>query len=179
MKKIVFVLFVVLIITACSNKIVDVEVNDNVEEKKIEYLNIKNKLLEKKEYSKLEDIPCNLVASLDRTSEEELSYRVILDNPKEDMYDISALLVHNQFSEDIFPSIGIFDDKTKLIVGDSELKGIELVGYIETTKKLDNKDLVLLLWISYLDSDKNKHEIYYKVDNVSYNDNSTKNDNKE
>lgn len=178
MKKVLFILFIILSITACSNKVVDVEVDEKVEENKIAYLELKNKLVKHEEFNKIEDIPCELSASVDRVSDEEISYRIILDKPKENLYDVEAILVHNQFSEDIFPSIGIFDDKTKLIVDNEDVKGIELVGYIESTKDIKDLNLELRLWMKYKDEDGKEHEIYYKVDNINYHDNSTNNDEK-
>ena len=174
MKKILLVLILIISITACSNNVVEVEVDDKVEDHKLEYLDKKNELLGKKEYNSLDDIPCDLVVSIDRVSEEEISYRLILDNPKVNMHDITALFVHNQFTEDIFPSIGVFDDKTKLIVDDEDLKGIELVGYIETTKEFDKLDIEFSLWLNYKDDNDEVHDIYYKIENINYHDKTTK-----
>ena len=47
----------------------------------------------------------------DRLVDTEIIYRVIIDNPTESMHNISVLVIHNYPTNDIFPSIGIFDEK--------------------------------------------------------------------
>lgn len=174
MKKALLVLIIVFLVTACSNDVVEVGIDEKVEDNKITYLDIKNNLSSKEKFNVLEDIPCDLKASVDRTSDEEISYRIILDNPKLNMHDVEALLIHNEFSENIFPSIGLFDDKASLLLDDEDVKGIELVGYIETVKELKDLNLELRLWLKYRDDEKKEHEIYYKIEDVKYHDNSTK-----
>ena len=75
------------------------------------------------------------------------------------MYNIKALLIHDYFTEDIFPSIGIFDEPQNLIIGNEEVKGFELVGYIETSKDID---VNLKLYLEYTDINGNISDIYYK-----------------
>ena len=174
MKKTLLLLVIVLLITACSNNAIEVGIDEKVEDNKITYLNLKKELINKKEFANIEEIPCDLNVSIDRINEEEISYRIILDNPKTNMHKIEALLVHNQFSENVFPSIGLFDDKASLIVGNTEVKGLELVGYIETTKNILDLDIELRLWLKYFDDENKEHEIYYKIEDIKYNDNSTK-----
>ena len=98
MKKILLMFVIILSVTACSNDVVEVGIDEKVEDNKVTYLDLKNNLAKRDIFNKLEDIPCNLNVSVDRTSEEEISYRVILDNPKTNMKDIEALLIHNEFS---------------------------------------------------------------------------------
>ena len=170
MKKILSMFVIILSVTACYNAVVEVGIDEKVEDNKVTYLDLKNNPAKRDIFNKLEDIPCNLNVSVDRTSEEEISYRVILDNPKTNMKDIEALLIHNEFSENIFPSIGIFDDKASLIVNNEDVKGIELVGYIETTKEFADLDLELKLWLKYNDDENKEHEIYYKIEDVKFHD---------
>lgn len=178
MKKVLLILIITILITACSNKVVEVGIDEKVEDNKITYLDLKKKLSDQEEFNKLEEIPCTLTTSVDRINEEEISYRIILDKPKENMNDVQALLIHNEFTEDIFPSIGLFDDKTSLLVDNEDVKGIELVGYIETTKDIKDLDLELKLWLKYKDDKKEEHEIYYKIEDIKYNDKSTKEEEK-
>ena len=146
MKKILVVISLIILITGCSNE-VQIDIDTNVEDEKVAYLDIKDNLNKQEEFNKIEDIPCDIKMSVDRISEEEISYRVIIDNPKSDMKNIEALLIHNNFTEDIFPSIGLFDDKQSLLVDNEEVKGISLVGYIETIHEIVQFDLELRVWI--------------------------------
>lgn len=169
MKKVVMVLASIALVTGCATE-VEVGIDKNVEENKITYLDIKDDLTNKNEFINSDELPCSITASVDRINEEEVSYRVIIDNPSINMNNVEALLIHNNFSEDIFPSIGIFDNKESLLVGNEDLKGIELVGYIETTKKIKDLNLELKLWLKYIDDEGNKQEIYYKLEDVKINE---------
>ena len=175
MKKALLVIIIIFMVTACSNNVIEIEIDDKVEDNKLTYLNIKNNLDSQRVFNNIEDIPCNINISIDKVKDEEISYRIILDNPKLNMNNIQALLIHNKFSENIFPSIGLFDDKASLIVGNEDVKGIELVGYIETSKEM--ADLELRLWLKYNDDENNEHEIYYKIDDAEYSDKSTEKEN--
>lgn len=156
MKKLLL-LFSVILLVGCAD--VKVDSDSTIQKEKEDYLALKNNLDTYTDYDKEEELPCNITFSLDKTSDEELSYRVILDNPKIDMYNIKALLIHDYFTEDIFPSIGIFDEPQSLIVGNDEIKGFELVGYIETSKDID---INLKLYLEYTDKNGNINDIYYK-----------------
>lgn len=155
MKKIKILLILLLIlVTGCANK---------EEEDKSEYLAMKSNLLASDTFGEASNLNCDITVSVDRINQEEVSYRVIIDNPKENMNDIKAMVVHNYYTEDIFPSLGLFDDKESLIVGDESVKGIELVGYIETTKNIDKLNLQLKIWIEYIDDNGEVKDIYYKA----------------
>lgn len=156
MKKLLL-LFSIILLVGCVN--IKVDNNSHIEEEKEDYLAIKNTLDTYTDYDNEEEFPCDITFSLDKTSDEELSYRVIIDNPKIDMYNIKALLIHDYFTEDIFPSIGIFDEPQNLIIGNEEVKGFELVGYIETSKDID---VNLKLYLEYTDINGNISDIYYK-----------------
>lgn len=168
MKKLLVVISLLILITGCSNE-VEIEIDNNLEDNKVAYLDIKDNLSKQEKFNTLEDIPCDVKVSIDRINEEEISYRIIMDNPKSNMHDIEALLIHNNFTEDIFPSIGIFDDKQSLLVNNEDVKGISLVGYIETIKEIEELDLELRLWLKYKDDNNEEKEVYYKVDDISTN----------
>ena len=106
MKKILFILLIFFIV-ACDYSNVS-------EEAKNEYINKKEELTKKEEFENIDNIPFDITISLDRINEEEITYRVIIDNAKEDISNIKALLIHDYFTEDIFPSIGILDDTINL-----------------------------------------------------------------
>lgn len=162
MKKLVVLIFIIFLV-GCSN--IKIEQNEEINKEKEDYLAIKNELNSVKEYVNDDDLPCDVTISIDRINKEEISYRAIIDNPKIDMYNVKALLIHDYFTEDIFPSIGIFDKTENLLIGNEEVKGISLVGYIETTKDIDELNLNIKLYIEYTDSDGNIKEIYYKLNN--------------
>ena len=168
MKKLFLIFGLVFILAGCSNQ-VEIGIDEDVEDNKLAYLDIKDNLTNQEDFSNLEDIPCNITASVDRINEEEISYRIIIDDPKVNMYDVEALLIHNNFTEDIFPSIGILDETESLLVDGQDVKGISLVGYIETTKEISEVDLELRLWLKYIDEEGLDHEFYYKVDDFSTN----------
>lgn len=168
MKRIIGILVLIFMLVGCSN--VKVETNKEIDEAKETYLTLKDNLDKKEQFISKNDLPCNITLSIDKVNEEEISYRAIIDEPKENMNDISALLIHNYFTEDIFPSIGIFDEKIDLIMGNDELKGIELVGYIETTKEEDELDLDLKLYIEYTDEKGEKKQLFYKFDEMTKSD---------
>lgn len=136
---------------------------DDVYEEKEEYLKLKEELLNKKEFTNSNDINFDINFSFDKLTEEEISYRAIIDNPKENMYDVKAILVHEYFSDDIFPSIGIFDDKIDLLLDSDEIKGFSLVGYISNTK--ENNDLNIRLYLEYKDDNNELKKIYYNSTN--------------
>ena len=77
------------------------------------------------------------------------------------MYDIKAIVVHNYFTDSIFPSIGIFDSPVDLIVNNDKLKGINLSGYINTTK--DIKNLEVRVYLEYKNEIDETKVIYYKT----------------
>lgn len=162
MKKLIILLFAVFIV-GCSS--VKIETDNTIVEEKEDYLAIKDELNSVDKYISDENLPCDIKISLDRINKEEISYRAIIDNPKTDMYNIKALLIHDYFTEDIFPSIGIFDEAENLIVGNEEVRGISLVGYIETTNDIEELNLNVKLYIEYSDSEGNIQKIYYKLNN--------------
>ena len=152
MKKILVIIFI-LFLTGCTEDKNTLEKND--------YLVFKEKLLEQKEFTNKEDLVVDLNIYTDRVNDEEIAYRVIIDNPKENMYDIKAIVVHNYFTDSIFPSIGIFDSPVDLIVNNDKLKGINLSGYINTTK--DIKNLEVRVYLEYKNEIDETKVIYYKT----------------
>lgn len=152
MKKRILLVLLLFIFTGCSNK-------NEVE--KSEYIAVKSNLLEENIYTLAEDLPLDILVNIDRKTEEKVSYSVSFSNPKENMYDIEAMVIHNYYNDDLFPTIGLFDKKGELLVSDDKI--IELSDTIETNKNLSTINLELKTYIQYKDENGEKKEIYYKT----------------
>lgn len=153
MKKFLLIALII-ILTGCTN---------NEENIKNEYIAMKSSLIEEKITSKdVDALPIDIVSNIDRINEEEVNYKVIFKNPKENMHDIKAMIVHNHYSEEIFPSIGVFNETKELLVTD-ENKEIELTGTIKTIENISKMNLEIKLWIQYTNDSGEKKEIYYKT----------------
>lgn len=152
MKKRILLVLMLFILVGCST---EEEVEKN------EYIAIKSELLKEDTYTLNEDLPLDILVNIDRMDEEEVDYRVIFSDPVEDMYKIEAMVVHNYYNEDVFPTLGLFDEKGKLLKDSSNT--IELKDTIKTNKNLSSLDLELKIYIKYEDKYGEKKEIYYKT----------------
>ena len=147
MKKILVVILI-LFITGCNS----------AKSEKITYDKYIKKL---KSINNTSDfIPFNVETRFDKLIDSEVRYQVIIDNVKENIYDVEALAIHNKKTEDVYPSIGIFDDKQNLLV-DKKPAGIILVGYIDYKKNIDSFKCELKVMIKYKTNDKKEHIVYY------------------
>lgn len=156
MKKLYFLVMVITLFltTGCENQ---------EETTKNEYIAMKNNLLQGN-YD-LEELPLEVTIHIDRITEEEINYKVILENPKENMNEIKAMVVHNYYTEDVFPTIGVFNESTKLLSNSDveEQEAIEITGTIQTTKDISELNLELTIWIQYITDSGEKKDIYYKT----------------
>ena len=152
-KKITILLFCLIIITGCNNK---------VEEEKNVYLETKSILETTDKFTLNDDLPCDITISLDRTDEEKVKYKAVLNNPKYNMNNVKILVIHNQYTEDVFPSIGLIDDNVKnLKIGDNN--EIDIEGVLNTTDDIDNLSLEFRIWLEYTNDNNEKNTIYYKT----------------
>lgn len=157
MKKILVIIALLFIITGCSNNLTVEEVN---------YNNYVNDL--KKSASNESNLPFDLDIYVDKIIETEVMYRVIIDNPKVSLRNIEALVIHDKYTEDIFPSSGIFDPKLNLIPGvinkeSNYVEGIILVGYIPFEEDIKNLNANFKLLFKYEDDNGDKHTIIYST----------------
>ena len=151
MKKMFLIfLFILLVFTGCNNK---------EEDEKSVYLGVKSKLLEQKKFTSNEELTCDIIVNIDRIDDEKIVFEVSLSNPKENMHDIKAMLVHNYFTEDVFPTIGFFNKSKDLLVNTED--SVILSGNIKTDTDIDNLNLKLKLLVEYIDDFGNKKDIYY------------------
>ena len=154
MKRSTIISFIAFSLLGCSKDKISLEKDD--------YLVLKEDLLIQEEFTDTELLNFDIRTSIDRISEEEISYRAIIDNPKENMHNIKALVVHDYFTDDIFPSIGIFDEPINLIIDDENTKGLNLVGYIKTTKNIEEINLNIKVYIEYTNDNGEIVKIYFK-----------------
>lgn len=155
MKKsyILISLLLVLILTGCENK---------EEAIKNEYIAMKNQTFNEKNYQTTE-LPVEVITSIERIDEEAISYKVTIKKPKENMHDIKMMVVHNYYNEDVFPSIGVFDEPKDLLLNNKNLTELTLKDTIKTTKNLSKLDLELKIWVEYINDNGEKKDIYYKA----------------
>ena len=131
---------------------------------KNEYIAMKNQAFNDENYKIREELPVEIITTIERIDEEEIHYKVTIKNPKENMHQVKAIVVHNCHNENLFPSIGVFDEAKDLLVGSDE-KESELIlrDTIKTTTNISKLDLELRIWIEYLDDDNKIKDIYYKT----------------
>ncbi|MEG2283029.1 MAG: hypothetical protein RSB99_00170 [Bacilli bacterium] len=152
MKKVgVLIVLGLLLFTGCSkpNKTVD------------EYYRLVDDL--KKEDNFTGDKDFEFTLTVLKLTADEVQYRLILDKPKIIMKDIRLLLIHNQKTTDIFPSIGIFDDKISLIPDSSGTKGLVLVGYLPFSGNEGDFIGEFRLFLEYQDDKGDIVKKYYKI----------------
>lgn len=151
MKKLaVLTLLLLIIISGCTNK---------VEEEKNAYLSYKSDLEEKEEFTDNDKLDFNIYFDINRVSDEMLAYSLIINDINVDMYKVKALLIHDFFTDDVFPSVGIFEEPLTLHKNTADK--VELKGVINTDK--DNLDIKFKLYLEYEDENQNKNTIYYEV----------------
>ena len=145
MKKILIILLLIFCICGCTSS-----------EKK-EYLNYIEELKSVEKSSK--SYPFDIEVKYDKIIDQEVRYQVILDNVKEDISDITIICYHDKKTDDIYPSMGIFDDKESL-KKDKKPSGLILVGYIPYKKDIDSLKITMKVLVKYKIKDK-EHKIYY------------------
>ena len=157
----ILIIFSISIIVGCEGSKETKKENEKVvakkeEKEKTKYLNYVKEL--KKVKDSTEDLPFTVEVLYEKI-ESEVRYQVIIDNPKEEIKDVSALAIHNKQTDDVFPSVGIFDDKVNLIPNEKP-SGVILVGYIPYTGKIEELDVEMKVLITYKINDK-EYTSYY------------------
>lgn len=149
MKKLLFMIPILLVV-GCTNEL---------ENEKNDYLSYKSELQQKEDFVSEEELDFNTYFNIVRESEEKVVYSAVIDKPNINMYNVKALLIHDYMAEDIFPSVGIFDEPVELLL-DSDNK-IILKGTIYTESNL--MDTKFKLYLEYEDSEGLSNKIYYEV----------------
>lgn len=150
MKKIILLIPLLFVLVGCTNK---------EEENKMAYLEYKNELEERDIFNGEENLDFNVYFNIEKVNEEITDYSLIIDNPKINMYNVKALLIHDFINEDAYPSVGIFDD-TRNLNADSDDK-IVLNGSIQTIDDISKTKFKL--YFEYTDDNNDLNKIYYDV----------------
>ena len=153
MKKICVLLILSLLLSGCENK---------EETKKNEYLAMRSATLNERNYVS-EELPVDIVTTIERINDETINYKTAITNPKENMHDVKVMLVHNYQNEDVYPTIGVFDEPKELLLDSNESSELTLTDTINTTKNISKLGLELKLLIEYTDDLGEKKDIYYKM----------------
>lgn len=155
MKKLALIILVIVIFSGCTGKI---DENQMVYDSYIEELReLKNMTTSKK----IVDVNVEW-----EEEQEKIAYRVTIDNPQVEMYNIEAIVYHTVKTDDIYPTIGVFDKKLNLIPNlekneDDNVRGIVLAGYIEKPKDISKFHPTFKVMILYNNKDNERQKIYY------------------
>ncbi len=160
MKKVLIMMFTLLLATGC-------QVNNNLSTEKKTYQNMIDKLQQASNKNFNKPVSYDIHVYIDKIVESEIMYSLIIDEPTESMNNISAIIIHDYPTKDIFPSIGIFDNKVNLIpdfidVSSNYVKGITLTGYIPYEKDITTFKGTFKVLVEYEDELGNKIDDYYK-----------------
>lgn len=152
MKKLL-ILFILLMCVGC-NKVDVMKTNYDY------YMNDLLSIHESSDY-----IPCDIEITYDKITEEEVSYQIIIDNPKENMRNINIVVSHDMKTADGYPSIGVFDtEPINLLVKQTEEnsnKGIVLVGYFKYSGELEDLNAQFKVSLNYINDAIEEKTVYF------------------
>ena len=110
-------------------------------------------------------IPCDIEITYDKITEDEVSYQVTIDNPKENMRNINMVVSHDKETDDGYPSIGVFDlEPINLSVEQTKEdpnKGIVLVGYFKYSGELEDLDAEFKVSVNYVNDAIEEKTVYF------------------
>lgn len=104
--------------------------------------------------------PFQISITLESITDQEFVYEVIIDEPTEPLHQVSAVVIHDQMTQDIFPNIGFFDETINLWnhKTPTQMKGLLLLGYL--SKETTDKEICFKIWVSYQNEQGEKKEVY-------------------
>ncbi|MBE6138182.1 MAG: hypothetical protein E7173_00365 [Firmicutes bacterium] len=153
MKKILVGLFTILVLTGCTQ----------ASSMQMQYNKQMQQLLSVNEDSGY--VPCNIELTYDKITDDEVSYQIVFDNPKENMRNINIVVTHDKTTTDGYPSIGVFDEEpinlSTIIDSDNPNKGIVLVGYFEYSGDLKDLNVTFKISINYINDAIEEKTVYY------------------
>ena len=110
-------------------------------------------------------IPCDIEITYDKITDDEVSYQITIDNPKENMRNINIVVSHDKETDDGYPSIGVFDlDPINLSVEQTKenpSKGIVLVGYFKYSGELEDLDAEFKISVNYVNDAIEEKTVYF------------------
>lgn len=151
------ILFIIIIVGCSTNTSQTVDTSKDVEKEKETYIKYVQKL--KKVDISTDELQFDVNITYDKLDNEEVRYQVVIDNAKADMNEVKVLAIHNKQTDDIFPSVGIFDKPIDLLQGDDK-SGIILVGYIPYEGDMDDFECEMKVLISYESEEKRVTDYY-------------------
>lgn len=153
MKKIIMGLILLVFITGCNKESV-------MQESYNKKMNALATVNENVGY-----VPCTIELTYDKITDDEVSYQIVFDNPKENMRNINIVVTHNRETKDGYPSIGVFDEEpinlSTMVDSDNPNKGIVLVGYFKYSGELKDLDAEFKIAINYINDAIEEKTIYY------------------
>ena len=145
MKKIIVIIITMFILSGCTIK-------NEAQDKYNEYIED----LKSVEVLTMEKPPIDIDITIEKYDDNLYSYSAIINKNEEEMNEVLALLIHNKETENVFPSIGIFDDKISV----KDKHGIKLSGYVENIENIEFR-----LVISYTNQNNRRLKYYYVTEN--------------
>ena len=138
MKKLLMLISMLFLITGCvsSSLVDDIYTSD------MKYLSNSSNSVSSYDY--------DLNIYLEKVGDEYL-YQLVLDNPLIDIDNLKVLLMHDAYTDEVYPSYGYFGDDMDNTV---EFKGLNLIGYLTP-----DKDSVEFKVLVIYDDVKNVHII--------------------
>ncbi len=149
MKKVLLIIPLVLLLIGCSNK---------VEDDKFSYLEYKKNLEKQEDFINNDELDFNTFFDIERDGD-KINYSLTIDNPKIDMHNVKAILIHNYPIEDTYPTVGIFNETKEILFNSGN--SIKLEGTILSSD--DISDVKFKLYLEYTTDEDEKEEIYYEV----------------
>lgn len=156
--KILLIIIICIFLTGC---------NKDIESKEKQ---VYNSYIEKlsSDIKNNDNLPFDIEVYIDRITDYEVMYRIIIDNPKEELKDIETLVIHNKNTDDVFPSSGIFDTKYSLIPNivskdKKYAEGIILIGYIKYDNDINDLNIEFKLLFKYKNKDNEEKIITYST----------------
>lgn len=144
MKKIIVITISLILLSGCT-------INNESLDKYNNYI----KELKSISVLTTEKLPLDIDVIVEKYDDNLYSYSAIINRNDEEMNEVEALLIHNKETENIFPSLGIFDDKISV----KDKHGIKLSGYVENIENIEFR-----LMISYINQDNKRLKYYYVTD---------------
>lgn len=114
-----------------------------------------------------DNLPFDITVNIEKLIDSEITYRIIIDNPKEIVKNIKTIVVHNHKTDDIYPTSGIFEEPLNLIpnsidLDENDVKGIILIGYIDYDKDIELFKGLFRILVKYENAYGNNEQVYYE-----------------